>query len=658
MEVPLKNQAAIEDAIACYLDVHGIFKDIIVSAKIYGESLSEQNNFFMPLRFTVEVNIADLTEIDVEATHFLRSEPHLFCQLMEKVIHCAITNALDLEIDLNSIRVTLRIDLPSFPESICTSTSHLLPGLFVMRGILIAMTTVSKYLRSKLYFCPIKECPCGGARERVDSECQNSQQRCAVTNFPKNEDVAAQETGDQILGVIVDSEALTSKPGLSRGITVHFRDDLAAGLELGGCYHLTVTRHCGMTSLLAWGVKEFLPEPQTRLLSGLRLNQLPQSIQRLVHQLSDNCPRSSWALFAALSSQLAHQLAPMNCFLHLKAGILLSLASQCVKQQQQTCHLLCWGVDGVPLVSHCARLARRLVTPSPLQPAGGLYRVDEPSGAVWMEAGPLLLAASGTCLLGHWHAYEKHRTSEIFHALENGAVSLDTQEYMKTTGSMPTGSPVHPVQSAIWATCNYKYNSAKVTCRTKIFAQQLRLFGMPFIGSCESMEEIEDFTVFKLSETIVDSGFNSKANLLVSERDLREFLDIISSKTVEISESAQNLLQRYFVDTRRSRPGCLPAAALKIMTALSEAHARVGLRDEVIEDDALFVMALYEEALSAIYGPPILTNSHLPKRPDTGHPLAIAQQVHENMIEFAISIENNLKCSSIDAGSHSNWLEE
>ncbi|XP_022193955.2 minichromosome maintenance domain-containing protein 2 isoform X2 [Nilaparvata lugens] len=431
------------------------------------------------------------------------------------------------------------------------------------------------------------------------------------------------------------------------------------GLKLGGCYQLTVTRDRGMTSLMAWGVQQLLPEPQSRLLSGLRLNQLPQSIQTLVHHLSVNCPRSSWALFAALSSQLAHQLAPMNCFLHLKAGILLSLASQCVKQEQEPCHLLCLGSDGVSVVAECARVARRLVaaTGGCGVAAAGLYRVDEPSGSVWLEAGPLMLAAGGVCLLGDWHAYEKHRTSQIFNALENGEVCLDTQEYKKTTGSMPTGSPVHPVESAIWATCNYKYNRARKNAN-KALCTAIELFGMPFIGSCESMEEIGDFTVFKLSEASVNSGFNAKANLLVSEKDLREFLDIVSSKTVEISESAQNLLQRYFVDTRRARPGCLPAAAIKIMTALSEAHARIGLRDEVIENDALFVMALYEEALCAIYGPSMLTDSRPPKRPKTAHPIDIAEQTHENITEFAISIDRNLKCSSIDAGSHSNWLEE
>ncbi|KAG8332994.1 hypothetical protein J6590_009441 [Homalodisca vitripennis] len=85
------------------------------------------------------------------------------------------------------------------------------------------------------------------------------------------------------------------------------------------------------------------------------------------------------------------------------------------------------------------------------------------------------------------------------------------------------------------------------------------------------------------------------------------YLDIVCSFKVQLTPEASKLLRNYFVASRRERPDCLPLTAIKTMTSLAEAHARLCLRTHVISEDVILVICLYEEAITALYGPSLMS---------------------------------------------------
>lgn len=83
---------------------------------------------------------------------------------------------------------------------------------------------------------------------------------------------------------------------------------------------------------------------------------------------------------------------------------------------------------------------------------------------------------------------------------------------------------------------------------------------------------------------------------------MREFLFAVSCREVSFTESAEQLLKNYFVGSRKFRQNYLPVGSLLRMTSLSKAHARLNLRTEVIIEDVIIVISLYEESMQVLFG--------------------------------------------------------
>ncbi|GLH01990.1 Minichromosome maintenance domain-containing protein 2, partial [Gryllus bimaculatus] len=109
---------------------------------------------------------------------------------------------------------------------------------------------------------------------------------------------------------------------------------------------------------------------------------------------------------------------------------------------------------------------------------------------------------------------------------------------------------------------------------------------------------------------------HSSPSPIVSDDDFKEYLNLVTLKEVSISAAASQLIQKYFVASRRAQPERLPVNAVGIITSLSEAYARLTLKDEVTPEHVIAVLQLYEESLCYLHGvsvinapPPVVLSS-------------------------------------------------
>ena len=72
---------------------------------------------------------------------------------------------------------------------------------------------------------------------------------------------------------------------------------------------------------------------------------------------------------------------------------------------------------------------------------------------------------------------------------------------------------------------------------------------------------------------------------------------------MSLTESCRSLLTGYFLASRRSRRGSdVPQTALATLLSIAEAHAKLALRQEAVEEDGVAACHFYETSLAAQLG--------------------------------------------------------
>ena len=93
----------------------------------------------------------------------------------------------------------------------------------------------------------------------------------------------------------------------------------------------------------------------------------------------------------------------------------------------------------------------------------------------------------------------------------------------------------------------------------------------------------------------------------VSSEDLAAFLEQVRFRKVSLTESCRSLLTGYFLASRRSRRGSdVPQTALATLLSIAEAHAKLALRHEAVEEDGVAACHFYETSLAAQLGHSLL----------------------------------------------------
>uniref|UniRef100_A0A1A9W273 MCM domain-containing protein n=1 Tax=Glossina brevipalpis TaxID=37001 RepID=A0A1A9W273_9MUSC len=310
------------------------------------------------------------------------------------------------------------------------------------------------------------------------------------------------------------------------------------------------------------------------------------SIPKSVKQLYDvvKAKYTDFAFIYALSAQLCQDRIPMDCFVTLKMGLLLSLASIGPNADIPPIPLIVIGNDSYTinyLMKTIGQLATRFVGPiDDWKPANS----NGFRGHKWIEANPLLLADGGVCYVGDWSRIKSANAERLFKTLENGRVTVD-----KFTLN-------YPLQTAIWAHWrSFKYNSND----QQMFNKFVKIFGLPVYAAEDNHEALVNYTLEQASIQVFESTID---HLSINTEDMRSFLVVISERTVDWTADATKLLQNYFVACRAARQDCLTKQAFVLLKQFAESLAKLSMRHDVEVIDAVGAIIMCEHFIEHVYG--------------------------------------------------------
>lgn len=126
---------------------------------------------------------------------------------------------------------------------------------------------------------------------------------------------------------------------------------------------------------------------------------------------------------------------------------------------------------------------------------------------------------------------------------------------------------------------------------------------------------------FPVVNHVLQKAINPEAMLYrVSQQfrtqDYEELILFAKNLHVQLSSEAENLIQGYYLASRRVRTDSvhgskLSASALKILISLSKAHTKLSLRKKVLEEDALIAILLFESSLTLKHGKSVFSLEYI-----------------------------------------------
>ncbi|KNC28670.1 hypothetical protein FF38_04867 [Lucilia cuprina] len=267
---------------------------------------------------------------------------------------------------------------------------------------------------------------------------------------------------------------------------------------------------------------------------------IPFSVRQL-HEIVTT-KYSDFAFIYALSSQLCQDRVPMECFVTLKMGLLLSLVSIGNNVDRPPIPIVAMTNDTYMtdyLMTNIGQLGSRFL--------GSVEDAKSFSSSNWIEADSILLARGGVYYAGDWTRIKLRKAETIFKNIECSSVVVE-----KSTVN-------YPLETAIWT----HWRSFKHCSKDKqMFNKFLKIFGLPIFVSDDNHEALVDYTLEQASIRIFESTVD---HLSVNEDDMRNFLVSVSQNEVILTPEAALLLKNYFVASRSSREG-------KISNSIVEAN--------------------------------------------------------------------------------------
>ncbi|KAK4310672.1 hypothetical protein Pmani_017772 [Petrolisthes manimaculis] len=531
------------------------------------------------------------------------------------------------------------------------------PRLAFISGRILSISISSSYTKWVRYVCSTPGCV-GMARDlhvrvfvvgRPEADTVHNHPYCRVCHSSLSEDPSSRELGEKaIILVLPNQQAEENVHVRVQALRVVLRDEMKQGLQPGQALEATV-----MIS-----PQNF---PQFPSLEGILVHppiplRPPSSLPPVFSRLVKDRESSPWSLVLTLAYMFAASVTPAGTFHTLKFALLLSLAA-CSSEKPGLAVL---GVGSnttmlLRLLWWSALHAPRSVVHSSLDAVAGAC-VKDGEGHLWVEAGSLLRAHGGVCVLGEFSKFKKDLQQSVCRALESGVVQVQHSTRLGKDVTYFT----YPLRTTAWG-C-YDPSTARTQEANDQFDSFLHVplgdltksitdvFGLVVytetpLGECE--REAEDVITLHtlLQATTHQAGFQSSSQSLLPSEQLSQYLNIVRSIKVVFSASAEKLIRGYYVATRRLRGDCVqgsavPITAIHTMAQVASSHARLALRTTVEGWDAAAAVLLCEEALAAHSGYSLLhitPKPHLP--PNTDLHTLVGRKNDERMANFQKTLE-------------------
>ncbi|XP_066294840.1 minichromosome maintenance domain-containing protein 2-like [Branchiostoma lanceolatum] len=644
-------QNSLEESTVEYLDRSGALQILIQDCRTRAEIESRQDKPIAVFRFVLTVDPVDLVNFDSTLGNLVLHYPLDAGRIFQDVVYLSI-KALDLIPQVesrNQILVHLSIStLPSLPSYSLNlrdlSCQAVEQRYFQFEGIVSSMTNVIQYTQSARYQCPESGCVgsepytyirlhTAGASEsrtiRPDFECH-------YCGNILEEDVSCRVLADKRVVKMMDPAAI---PGLSwspgaegrrhQAVTVFLREELVQGIEMGAHYSVvgipTIDRCRGdiTMSIEANSIVKHVVQPSPSVA-------LPDSVARL-HQDRLGSP---YSFAASLAFAFASSVSPPGTYHKLKLSMLLSLVSTHSNDKTKDgggLHVMAVGSDTLllsRLLTYCTAISSRCVHHTVdkhlfakvTKDTHGTGRFQRTCS---IDAGSLLLSHGGCCFLGDVGQMKKDVQSSLQGVMEKDAVTVQIPKKYEDSGVLQ--SLELPIRCSIWAytdpnTCK---KPAAIAAADLYLQQELGNVSKT-LADCFSLvcymdgtsETGDMYAESLLVEDILNCAMLEEEDLenvseLLSTEDIKQFLQVACCLQPQLTPTAEYLIQGYFVSSRRLRSNSIqscpfPPTALRTLTAVACAHAKLSLRTYVAEEDALMSIYLFEESVTSRYGYSIL----------------------------------------------------
>lgn len=311
---------------------------------------------------------------------------------------------------------------------------------------------------------------------------------------------------------------------------------------------------------------------------------VPSSVQRLYETIKISY--SDFTFVYSLAAQMCQDRIPMDCFVHLKIGLLLSIASLEDNPDRPPISVVAIGPEfdmANHLMENIGNVAQRFVGPH--DDFKTPSTASRKSTHIWIEADPIVMAKGGIYYVGDWGRLKAARSFKIFKTIECGRVALE-----KTTVSCP-------LETAIWTHWrSFKNDKKDESLLSKFF----EIFGVPLLIEEDNHECLIDMMLEQASTAPFESTIDE---LSVSSDDMRNYLSVVAQRRVDLTHDASEVLRKYFVASRMDRPDCLTQKSFTTLKLFAESFAKLSMRHDVIMVDAIAAIYMTENVIQSIFGP-------------------------------------------------------
>lgn len=621
-----------KEAALVYLDRSGGLQKFMDDCKSYDDSKQS----YAVYRFSVLVNPSDVVELDAELGNHILHHPLKAAQVFQSVCFVAVKTLsligqLQTETQISIVlKLTHLPALPSYSLDLCEfPLSYTSRRFYMMQGIVIAMTTVTKYTQGARFLCSDEGCPLSKGfqyiRVHVPGATESATVRndflCGLCSSSLQEDRKFRVLGDKQIVEIITTKVLHAfqgdckkQPFRFQSLSIFLRDELVNKMKIGNEYKIIGIPVCIKTSQTALCVEANSITPYTA--------KVPSGISDNFRCLLSLTSASCWKFTAVLANVFASQIIPPGTYNLLKLCLLMSLVqtSNGNRDPQDCLDILIITSDTL-LVDRLLNYSMNLVSRGIRHPVSTevfptVSRNKYGTGAVSIQAGSALLAKGGVCFIGDLTSHKKDKLEQLQSVLESRSITVFIPG--KKFGDNIDQQMTFPVQCSFWSFVDMDSSSRRTVQKTSALIGQMdcslipanlvEAFGLLIncneSSPCHPLLPTVQHTLKKAMEP---EGLLYLASKEFTTEDFQKLLAFAQNLNIEFSLEAERMIHGYYLASRRIRADSihgskLSASALKYLVSLSEAHARLNLRKKVLKEDVLIAALLFEMSLTLKYG--------------------------------------------------------
>ncbi|XP_001511732.2 minichromosome maintenance domain-containing protein 2 isoform X1 [Ornithorhynchus anatinus] len=625
------NPLELKEAALVYLDRSGGLQKFVDDCKRYNESKQS----YAVYRFNILINPSDVVELDAVLGNHILHKPLKAAQLFQSVCFVAVKTLslieqLKTETQINVVlKITHLPSLPSYCFDLCEFPfDYISERFYKVEGIVIAMTTITKYTQGARFLCSDETCPFSEGfqyiRVHVPGATESATVRndffCKLCASPLQEDRKFRVLGDKQIVEIIAAKALSALKGYSnqpsrfQSLSVFLRDELSNKMKIGNKYGIIGIPIC----VKACSQAAICIEANSIHLCRTRdPSDIGDKFKNLLSMTSNSC----WKFTAILANFFASQIVPPGVYTTLKLCLLMSLVQTSDKDNEAPNYLdiLIMTSDQL-LVDRLLNFGVCLVPRGIRHPAGSeifptVSKDKYGTGAANIQACSALLAKGGVCFIGDLSSYKKDKLDLLQSVLESRTITMYIPG--KKCGGVDQQINI-PIQTSFWSFIDLDSSSKRHVYKNSNLIGQMDFSMVPsnlmdsFGLLIHCNESSPSHPVLPSVEHCLKKAIDLESiswtdSQQFTAQDFEKLIAFARNLHVELSLEAKNTINGYYLASRRTRTDSvhgskLTASALKHLVALSEAHAKLSLRKSVLKEDVLIAILLFETSLTLKYG--------------------------------------------------------